>query len=128
MLLTSWRLESGLAAIYSPFPTQQFSPASPQARVALEFWPSCSDFFFHPTFLLGHYQHGDYGNAGPIELLGKNAWIWFVRLRFASEMANRQFWGLVNHPLGGDARLQFEPCQPFGQNPKRTIGQNLIAL
>jgi hypothetical protein len=45
-----------------------------------------------------------------------------------SEMADRQFWGVVNHQSGGDARLQSEPCQPFGQNPKPTIGQNLIDL
>jgi hypothetical protein len=45
-----------------------------------------------------------------------------------SEMADWQFWGVVNHRWGSDARLQFEPCQPFGQNPKQTIGQNLIDL
>jgi hypothetical protein len=44
----------------------------------------------------------------------------------SSEMANWQFWGVVNHRSGSDARLQFEPCQPFGQNPKRTIGQKVI--
>ena len=63
---TSWRLESRLAAIYSPFPTQPFSPASPQSGVAQEFCFYCSDFSFHPTFLLGHYQHCDYGDAWPI--------------------------------------------------------------
>jgi hypothetical protein len=31
-----------------------------------------------------------------------------------SEMADWQFWGVVNHRWGSDARLQFEPCQPFG--------------
>jgi hypothetical protein len=49
-------------------------------------------------------------------------------VELSSEMADRQFWGVVKHRLGSDARLQFEQCQPFGQNPKGTIGQNPIDL
>jgi hypothetical protein len=45
-----------------------------------------------------------------------------------SEMADRQFWGVVNHQSGSDARLQSEPMPTIGRNPKRTIGQNLIDL
>jgi hypothetical protein len=33
--------------------------------------------------------------------------------RLSSEMADRQFWGVVNHRSGSDARLQSEPCQPW---------------
>jgi hypothetical protein len=45
-----------------------------------------------------------------------------------SEMADRQFWGVVNHRSGSDAQLQFEPMPTIGQNPKQTIGQKLIDL
>jgi hypothetical protein len=36
-----------------------------------------------------------------------------------SEMADRQFWGVVNHPRSGsDARLQSELMPTIGRNPK----------